>query len=130
MKNEEKVKYDPADPLLTNRFGFIEAIIERWKIDGQNILWSFQGFNIHNGEFEVLIEVESIFRNQYLKRTIMNKKTSVAPKDVLAVNFPSLNDDFYEAESISQKSVFRVMFLLLFFFHSRFLFLSFISYMS
>ncbi|KAK2366889.1 chromo domain-containing protein LHP1 [Trifolium repens] len=37
----------------------------------------------------------------------MNKKTSKAPKDVQAVNFPTLGDDFYEAESIRQKRVRR-----------------------
>jgi hypothetical protein len=49
--------------------------------------------------------------NQYLKRTIMNMKTSEATKDVPAVNCSSLSDGFYEAESISQKSVCRVMLL-------------------
>jgi uncharacterized ParB-like nuclease family protein len=51
----------PTDPLLTNRYGFIEAIIEKWKIDGQNLFWSFQGCHIHNGVFEVLIEVKTMF---------------------------------------------------------------------
>ncbi|KAK2420934.1 chromo domain-containing protein LHP1 [Trifolium repens] len=37
----------------------------------------------------------------------MNKKTSKAPKDVQAANFPTLGDDFYEAESIRQKRVCR-----------------------
>jgi hypothetical protein len=49
-------KHDPADALLTNRFGFINAITERWKDDGKNIFLSFRGFRIHNGAFKVLIE--------------------------------------------------------------------------
>jgi hypothetical protein len=62
MKKEKKVKHDPTNPLVTNRFDILEAIIERWKIDGHNIFWSFQVFCIHKlGVFEVLIEVESIF---------------------------------------------------------------------
>jgi hypothetical protein len=42
-------------------------------------------------------------------------KTLEAPKDISAVNFPSLNDGFYETESIRQKRVCRVMFDLIFF---------------
>jgi hypothetical protein len=58
----------------------------------------------------------------------MNKKTSKAPKDVQAVNFPTLGDDFYEAESIRQKRVRKVCFTFSSFFILGFLF--FISHMS
>jgi hypothetical protein len=34
-------------------------------------------------------------------------KTLEASKEILVVNFPSLNDGFYEAESIRQKRVCR-----------------------
>jgi hypothetical protein len=129
MKKEEKEKHDPEDALLANRFGFIKVIIERWKIDGQNIFRSNRGFLIHNGAFEVLISEDRFYLNQYLKLTIMNMKTLEAPKDILAVNFPSLNDGFYEAESIRQKRVCRVIFDLLFIFHSSvFIFIFYILY--
>jgi hypothetical protein len=37
----------------------------------------------------------------------MNMKTLEAAKDISAVNFPTLDDGFYEAESIRQKRVCR-----------------------
>jgi hypothetical protein len=37
----------------------------------------------------------------------MNVTTLEAPKDILAINFPSLDDGFYEAESIRQKRACR-----------------------
>jgi hypothetical protein len=49
----------------------------------------------------------SLYLNQYLIHTIMNMKTLEAPKEIPAVNFPSLNDGFYEGESICQKRVCR-----------------------
>lgn len=42
----------------------------------------------------------------------MSKKTSESPKDVPAVNLPSLSDGFYEVEAILRKRVRKVKFLL------------------
>jgi hypothetical protein len=36
----------------------------------------------------------------------MNTKTSEAPKDVPAVNYPSLGDGFYEGENLLAKRAF------------------------
>ncbi|KAK2420911.1 hypothetical protein QL285_031596 [Trifolium repens] len=56
VKRGSAEKHDSADALLANRFGFIKAITERWKVDGRNIFQSFRGFLVHNDVFEVLIE--------------------------------------------------------------------------
>jgi hypothetical protein len=37
----------------------------------------------------------------------LNITTLEAPKEIPAVNFPSLDDGFYEAESVGQKRVCR-----------------------
>jgi hypothetical protein len=71
---------------LANRFGFIKAITERWKVDGRNIFWSFRGFRIHNGAFEVLIE--NIVSTSIQPQTHhYDMKTLEASKEILVANF-------------------------------------------